>query len=118
VLVLQFESNSSESKILNGWDAFWYSMVTITTVGYGDYYPVTFGGRVTAMFIMVAGIGIIGALASILASVLVGGGEEPETAAAAPDPEGLDSELRALRAEVAEMKVMLERLAPPGHAGT
>ncbi len=71
-LVLQFESQSPEAKITTGRDAFWYSIVTITTVGYGDYYPVTSGGRITAMFIMLAGVGIIGALASILASLLVG----------------------------------------------
>jgi len=43
--------------------------VTITTVGYGDRYPVTMGGRITAMFIMFMGVGIIGALARILARV-------------------------------------------------
>ena len=64
VLVLQFESQSPEAKITTGWDSFWYSMVTITTVGYGDFYPVTVWGRITAMFIMLMGVGIIGALAS------------------------------------------------------
>ncbi len=77
-LVLQFESKSPDAHITTGWDAFWYSVVTITTVGYGDYYPVTFWGRITGMFIMFAGIGIIGALASILASVLVGGSSAQE----------------------------------------
>ena len=52
-------------------------MVTITTVGYGDYYPVTMGGRMTAIFIMVAGMGIIGVLASLMSSLLLGGGSAP-----------------------------------------
>jgi voltage-gated potassium channel len=52
--------------------------VTITTVGYGDFYPVTTAGRVAGMFIMFAGVGIIGALASLLSSLLVGGGSAPE----------------------------------------
>jgi voltage-gated potassium channel len=40
-------------------DAFWWAVVTITTVGYGDYYPVTTVGRIIAVFIMFSGIGIL-----------------------------------------------------------
>ncbi|QDP40917.1 potassium channel family protein [Radiobacillus deserti] len=41
-------------------DAFWWVMTTVTTVGYGDYYPVSFAGRMIALFLYVFGIGIIG----------------------------------------------------------
>ena len=78
VLVLQFESRSPDANITTGGDALWYSIVTITTVGYGDFYPVTTAGRTTAIFIMFMGVGIIGALASILASLLVGGSSSAE----------------------------------------
>jgi voltage-gated potassium channel len=71
VLVLQFESTDPEANITTGGDALWWSVVTITTVGYGDHFPVTTLGRLTAVTVMFAGIGIIGALASILASLLV-----------------------------------------------
>ncbi len=108
VLVLEFESQSPEAKITTGSDAFWYSMVTITTVGYGDYYPVTLGGRITAMFIMVAGVGIIGALASILASLLVGS-SAPEEEASAVDPVlTVEQELAAIKGELAVLRQMLE----------
>jgi voltage-gated potassium channel len=70
ILVLEFESRGG-GNIKTGGDAIWWGLVTITTVGYGDFYPVTFMGRVTGVFVMFAGIGIIGALASILASMLV-----------------------------------------------
>lgn len=71
VLVLTFETGAAGANIATGGDALWWTLVTITTVGYGDYFPVTAEGRVTAFFVMLAGVGIIGALASILASVLV-----------------------------------------------
>jgi voltage-gated potassium channel len=114
VLVLQFESADPDSSIKTGGDALWYSIVTITTVGYGDFYPITAAGRVAGMFIMFAGVGIIGALASLLSSVLVGGGSpapaEEETlvpvAASLPDPE-----VAALKKELAEMHLLLEKIA-------
>ena len=71
ILILHQESRSPGANITTGGDALWWGIVTITTVGYGDFYPVTTLGRITAVFVMFAGIGIIGALASILASVLV-----------------------------------------------
>ena len=116
VLVLQFESQSTEAKIITGRDAFWYSIVTITTVGYGDYYPVTSGGRITAMFIMIAGVGIIGALASILASLLVGPSSAPageETPTVAPTLT-VDRELAAIRNELATLHLLLEKMATGG----
>jgi voltage-gated potassium channel len=116
VLVLQFESKSPDAKILTGGDALWYSLVTITTVGYGDYYPVTTAGRMTAMFIMFMGVGIIGALASILASLLVGGSpasEEEEAPGTAPVPT-VEQELAMVKNELAAMRQLLEKMSTPG----
>jgi len=114
VLVLQFESKSPEASIKTGWDAIWYSVVTITTVGYGDYYPVTFGGRITAIFIMISGVGIIGALASLLSSVLLNripSRVEEEvidspTALPLEPPLGppLEQDLASIKMELAEIK--------------
>jgi voltage-gated potassium channel len=121
VLVLQFESASPDAKIINGRDALWYSVVTITTVGYGDYYPVTAGGRITAIFIMVAGVGIIGALASILASLLVGSSPEPEeeTAGLAPTIEqemaGINQRLSVMENDLAKLRQLLEKMSSDGY---
>jgi len=71
ILVLQFESSAPGGNIKTGGDALWWAVVTLCTVGYGDFVPVTTFGRITGTFVMFAGVGIIGALASILASVLV-----------------------------------------------
>ncbi len=52
-------------------DALWWSMTTLSTVGYGDIYPSTDGGRVVAIATMVLGIGLLGAVAATVASALV-----------------------------------------------
>jgi voltage-gated potassium channel len=112
VLVLQFESKSPDANINSGGDALWYSIVTITTVGYGDRYPVTTGGRVTAMFIMFMGVGIIGALASILASLLVGGSspEEEEVPGEVAAPT-VETELATIKNELAFLRQLLEKMS-------
>jgi voltage-gated potassium channel len=113
VLVLQFESKSADANIKSGWDALWYAIVTITTVGYGDRYPVTVLGRISGVFIMFAGVGIIGVLASILSSILVGAPSTPaevEAPAAQPVVQAND-ELVAIKNELAEMHQLLEKIA-------
>jgi voltage-gated potassium channel len=117
-LVLQFESRSPDANITTGGDAIWWGFVTITTVGYGDFFPVTALGRMVGVFVMFAGVGIIGALASILASLLVPPpktDEAPEAGEAAPEASpGIDAdrvveELAQLRAEVAALRAEIQR---------
>jgi len=115
ILVLNQESRSADANIKTGGDALWWAIVTITTVGYGDFYPVTTLGRLTGFFVMLAGIGIIGALASILASLLVSPSttDEAEDAAneAADDAAvaAIASELAGLRADIAALTASLDR---------
>lgn len=66
VFVLIFESANPEANIITSGDALWWSLVTVATVGYGDMYPVTTGGRITALFLMVIGIGLFGIFTSSL----------------------------------------------------
>jgi voltage-gated potassium channel len=132
IVVLAFESGKEGANIVSGGDALWWAVVTMTTVGYGDRFPVSAGGRITGLFVMFGGVGIIGALASILASFLVSPTEpeaEPEPPAepkpAEPEPAAItserlaaarteptpafDEELRAIRAEIEALRKTLDR---------
>lgn len=65
--VWHLERNRPGANLHTWGDAVWWATTTITTVGFGDRYPVTVGGRLIAVLIMVCGITIIGAVAAIVA---------------------------------------------------
>jgi voltage-gated potassium channel len=65
------ESSAQGTKINNLGDAFWWAIVTVTTVGYGDIYPVTTQGKIVASVLMLVGIAILGMLISTLGAALV-----------------------------------------------
>ena len=70
-LVLSLEAHAKGSNIHNFGDALWWAIVTVTTIGYGDRYPVTAGGRGVATVLMFVGIGLIGVLTATVASYFV-----------------------------------------------
>ena len=118
ILILQFESTSPDGNIRTGGDALWWAMVTITTVGYGDRFPVTFLGRIIAMAVMFSGIGIIGALASILASLLVAPAKPeepaPEAAAGSAQAAGAPRPAAVPSLNIEERLATLDRLRASG----
>jgi voltage-gated potassium channel len=73
--ILVFE-RQPDSNIKNAEDALWWSITTITTVGYGDRYPVTTEGRVVGVILMVAGVSMVGCLSGMAASFFLGTHEE------------------------------------------
>lgn len=88
-----------DSNIKTAGDAFWWAMSTVTTVGYGDRYPVTVEGRVLGMLLMLTGVGMYGGLSGIIASVLVGRRED----------EG-DGEVNALKIKIEQLHEKMDRL--------
>lgn len=70
IAILQFE-NPETSNIKNAEDAIWWSFVTVTTVGYGDKFPVTTEGRLVAAILMIVGVGLFGTFTGFVASWFV-----------------------------------------------
>lgn len=69
--VLDAEQNAPEANIRHFGDAVWWVVVTVTSVGYGDYYPITSGGRWVAGMLMFGGLVLLGAVAATLSSWLI-----------------------------------------------
>lgn len=70
IAILEFEDNPS-SNIKTAEDAIWWTYSTITTVGYGDKYPVTLEGRIIAMVLMTFGVGLFGTFTAYISSLFV-----------------------------------------------
>lgn len=66
--VLDAERDAEGANITSAGDALWWAFTTVTTVGYGDRFPVTTEGRAVAVVLMVAGIGVVGAVTAAVAS--------------------------------------------------
>ncbi|MEY3733104.1 MAG: Voltage-gated potassium channel [Actinomycetota bacterium] len=74
LFTLMFEINAPGANITTYGNAAWWGFVTVTTVGYGDFTPVTVGGRVVAVFIMFTGAAAVGAVTAAVASRFISSG--------------------------------------------
>ncbi len=101
--ILDTEREAAGANITTIGDAVWWSFTTITTVGYGDQFPVTTTGRAIAVALMISGIALLGVITASLASALInrfGEIDEASQQATRRDVEALAEEVRRLRAEV------------------
>ena len=131
-LVLLSEQNAPGANIKTYHEAVWWAFVTITTVGYGDYYPVTGWGQSFAVILMFFGLGIIGVLSSYLSSTFIslqrrrkernaGEGEQEQDANEEEDQDTskdeytskLESELADIKGELAALRQLLEERYQP-----
>jgi voltage-gated potassium channel len=99
------------SGIKTAEDALWFTLVTITAVGYGDLIPHSELGRLIASFIMVAGVTIFGSFTALIASFLISS-EAPAERAATESSEIL-KELQQLRSELQKIKAQTKSATVP-----
>jgi len=68
--MLFIEGHSPEANIKTGGEALWWALVTISTVGYGDHYPVTEGGKILASALIICGVGLFGMISGLITSII------------------------------------------------
>jgi voltage-gated potassium channel len=100
IAVLNVE-DSPEANIKNTGDAFWWAFVTMTTVGYGDKYPLTTEGRMIACMLMTAGAGLFATPTGLIASMFL-------------QSKANESELKELTQEVRTLAQKIESISPIG----
>ena len=109
MLMVEVERSAPNATIKTGGDALWWALTTVTTVGYGDTYPVTTEGRIIAAVMMLIGIALFGSMSAIVTSKLI---LPKETR----DHEELRQEMRTLHAEIKELRRHLPDQPKDPHA--
>jgi len=69
--VQYFEQQAADSNIHSVWDGIWWAVVTVATVGYGDRFPISVGGRIVGFVLMFFGVGMMSLLTATIASIFV-----------------------------------------------
>jgi voltage-gated potassium channel len=68
--IYYFENEAQPEVFSSIFHSLWWSVITLTTVGYGDIYPITAGGKIFTFFILIIGLGIVSIPAGLIASAL------------------------------------------------
>jgi Ion channel len=101
------EATVDQGDFKTYWDGIWWSVVTVTTVGYGDLYPHTVVGRLIAMLLMLCGIGFIAVLTASIASIFVKTERQEERAESQEERAEITQALKRIEKDLAELKAQL-----------
>lgn len=106
LLLLNIEADAPGANITTASDALWYIIVTMSTVGYGDQYPVTNAGRVVGTIIIIIGVGVFGTLTGYLANLFL----TPSKRSKDEKPDDLETRLAALKDLTAKQQSAISEL--------
>jgi voltage-gated potassium channel len=96
LVVFVAERSHPDTSIDSFADALWWAIVTATTVGYGDTYPVTTEGRIAAVALMLTGIGLLGVVTASIAAVVIEQDEDDNLAAISAQLDRIEARLEAI----------------------
>jgi voltage-gated potassium channel len=109
LLELYFEEDAPGANITTAGDALWWGYVTATTVGYGDQYPVTTGGRLTGLIMLTVGVALFATFSGFLASTFLSP-RQPKAKETTPELAELRALLDQQEATTHELRAKLEQL--------
>ena len=110
IAVLHFEGANANANITSAGDALWWGIVTIATVGYGDKFPITPGGRFVGSVEIITGVAVFGTISAYLATAFIGRRKQPDEKApdAAATAQDVLAEVKRLAAELEQNHAGLE----------
>ena len=100
--ILLLEHKAPNANITTGYDALWWAFVTISTVGYGDHFPVTNSGKLVASLVIVCGVGVFGMISGLITSLI--------TSPTNLQNQQLENKERKLDKILEQQQLILERL--------
>ena len=108
--MLHIEEGARGANITTASDALWYVIVTISTVGYGDRYPVTDRGRLAGSLIIVVGVGIFGTFTGYLANLFLTPKVDPASTESPSEDDDVKVKVRRLKELMAQQQSAIDEI--------
>ena len=113
VIVYFFERHAPAANIRSLGESLWWAVTTVSTVGYGDFYPVTIPGQITATFIMAIAVLVLAVVTAEIASSFIDQAAHRRVNATAADPAGDQVTLTDLDQRLARIEQLLGSITNP-----
>ncbi len=114
IAVFEAERHAPGSNIRSAGDALWWAFATVTTIGFGDHYPITATGRMVAVVLVIFGLSFLGTFTAFVASFFLEKNQRREESELAE----LIAEVRRLRGKIERLEGTAPELNPPSGAAS